>query len=137
MQEKIRTLIDKSRADKARWGADREAFEQKYHEAERYKKEYLYPKLKNASPKHYKKWLKGHLAKGGSPTHYYDYDWCGYIATEDIELAPLFGAQAIKIIVPCGISLRGSTGHSCVFLMEDFCYKGWGDFTPVYQDTVV
>jgi hypothetical protein len=137
MHENIKTLIEKSRVVKAKRDADSECFELKILAAERYKKEYLYPRLKIATPKQYKKWLKGYFAKGCTPTHYYDYDWCGYIATEDIELKPLFGSQAINIIIPCGISSNGSRGHCNIFLMEDFSYMGWDTFIPVYKNTIV
>ncbi len=127
----IQALIDKENEDSI------SNHEKKRLVAEQYKSEYLLPRLKDAGSRHYKKWLRGYLALGGIPVHYYNYDWRGFIATDDIVLEPLFGSLAIKIIVPCSVNFIGSTGHCKVFLMKDFSYMGCGDFVPVYKDTIV
>ena len=133
----IRELIDKEQENKLLHEMDMLDHSKERLVAEKYKQEYLFPRLKDASSRHYKKWLKGYLAKGGIPTHHYDYDWRGFIATDSIILKPLFGAQAISIIIPCDINIEGHTGHCNVFLMKDFGYMGWGNFAPVYRDTII
>ena len=137
MNEKIRNLINESRTEAEKWEDRQGRFREEWDVGERYKNEYLLPRLRTASARKYKKWLEGYLTKGGAPTHYYDYEWRGYIAIRDIELKPLFGAQGVSIIVPNNMKITGDTGHCNIFLMKDFSYMGWGHFVPVFTNTIV
>jgi len=137
MNEKVRNLIDETRANDKKRKERQKDFELEWLAAEEYKDKYLLPRLRTASARKYKKWLKGYLAKGGAPTHYYDYEWSGYIAIRDIELKPLFGAQNISIIIPNNVKITGDRGHCNIFLMRDFSCMDCGDFVPVFTNTIV
>ena len=95
-------------------------------------------KVRQAKVWDYKEWLAGYLEKGKKPTHYYNYpmkrsldEW--RVALHDFEIVPLFGANALCIIVAKGVKCKGGElGHSHLYFMDDFSQVG--DFVPVYSD---
>jgi len=94
--------------------------------------------LRRASPRDYLGWLEGFLARGGEPTHYYDYPMPSevYVATSALDLYPLYGSAAIQIIAPHGIEVRGELGfgHTNIFEMEG--YTARGGWVPVWVNTL-
>ncbi|MFA5409811.1 MAG: hypothetical protein WC343_13650 [Bacilli bacterium] len=107
----------------------------------------MFPHLRRADRTDYIKWLEGFVDAGNTPTHYYSYPFSRwdsfYVAKEDFEMVPLYGSDAINIIVPDGIKiiipdgikkiLGGPLGHNSIF-----CYKGYkhSGSVPVFSDTV-
>ncbi|GAI06623.1 unnamed protein product [marine sediment metagenome] len=98
-------------------------------------------KLRQARVEDYKNWLAGFLEKGGKPTHCYDYflessldQW--RVAFSNFQVIPLFGADALNIIIPNGIKfLGGELGHSTLYFMHDFSRKAITDgWVPIYSD---
>jgi hypothetical protein len=78
----------------------------------------------------YGTWLKGYLAGGGKTGHARD-AWPGHTkwfrATDDLRIVPLYGAAAVRIIVPAGVTYRGGErGHSEVYLTAGFRWLGFG-----------
>lgn len=102
--------------------------------------ERMFPNLKHASLEDYKRWLKGYLSLGNESTHYYDYPFSHvadefYSAIAHFEVVPLFGAQAISIIVPESIIVSGEDkGHSNLYFEEGFRVAGKHPFVPIYSD---
>jgi hypothetical protein len=94
--------------------------------------------LRKASMQDYKAWLNGFLSSGGNPTHYYDYPFTRwdnfYVALEDLELSPLYGASSINIIVPIGVKVTGKKGHIGLFFYDNFATDG--GIVPVFVDTM-
>lgn len=100
--------------------------------------EIMFPCLRKANRVDYIQWLEGFVDAGNTPTHYYEYPFSRwnsfYIAKKDFELAPLYGADSISIIVPDGITiLGGSRGHTNVFCYSGYKHRG---SVPVFSDTV-
>ncbi len=93
----------------------------------------------------YVQWLAGYRARGGSATHDYLHQlgsglgaWF-VLESAGVTLPPLYGANAINVIVPAGLDLTvaddpdlGQPGHSAVFLMDGFTTPG--RWVPTYED---
>lgn len=101
--------------------------------------EFLMPRLQKAIISDYKKWLAGYLEAGGEITHCYDYPFSRkrfFIANQDIEVPPLFGARSIGIIVPDGLtwSILVTIGHNEIYQMDGF--RQFGGSVPIFSDLV-
>jgi hypothetical protein len=105
-------------------GSDKKTIEffKEVENAEKNVEELLKSKLKKATAEDYNRWLKGYICNGGQP-HYVDHPFYAnnmYIATEDFEISPLYGASKIDIIVPEGIKfLSGELGHIELYFEAD------------------
>jgi len=127
IQERTKRILEDER--RAKWDQDWSA-------TDRYKQSHIMPKLRTARASDYVAWLQGFLASGGELTHYYDYNLPSdfYVAQEDIELIPLYGAASLSIIFPRGVKyLGGGLGHCNLYFMEDFGQLG--GWIPVYNNT--
>ena len=84
------------------------------------------PALRPATPDDYRRWLGAFLERGAGSTRidYVDRPmptsrW--YVATRPMTVRPLYGASAIQIIVPPGVTVNvpyertGATGHSTLY----------------------
>ncbi len=104
-------------------------------------------KIRPATVRDYQSWLRGFVARGGKPTHSYDYDWRpynAYVATSDFKIPDvdrkyLSGASALEIIVPKGIHFNGGPlGHSTLFFEEGYkaVQESGGDsfWVPTYRN---
>lgn len=88
-----------------------------------------------AQSRDYSLWLKGFMEAGGIPTHCYNYNMPEYfcVATGDFVLQPLYGSDAIKVIIPVGVEVRGEDiGHCNLFFMDGYKHKG--RWVPLYND---
>ena len=97
-------------------------------------------KLRPASKSDYENWLRGYVKSGGMPTHYYDYNFDNrnwFVAIRDFELKPLYGANAINVIVPNDVKYNGNydIGHCNLYFMDG--YRNIGGEVPLYRDMVV
>lgn len=93
--------------------------------------------LRPAAPLDYAQWLTGYMGNGGQPTHYYDYPIARasfYVAIRHFSLEhPLFGANAVNIIIPEGVAfLGGDLGHCNLYYMDGYAVRG--GWKPVYSD---
>lgn len=92
----------------------------------------------------YRRWLDGYEARGGQPTHAYDYafDRAGfYVLTTGPLTVPtlpsLYGATSVNVIVPASAHLytpdtfHGECGHSHAFRMDEYQAPSW---VPTYTD---
>lgn len=98
----------------------------------------LPPKTRPATVEDYRKWLSGFVAKGGVPTHFYDYpigrsldDWL--VVEADFELLPLYGSRSLNIIVAKEAKFKGGNpGHTELYFIDGFTTNG---SVPFYSDT--
>ncbi len=129
----ISALLERHKRQEQAWEEHGRSFEREWAREMKEKRKML-RHLRPATVGDYLCWLKGFLARGGKPTHYYDYSMPSrvYVATKSLDIYPLFGAAAIEIIVPEGIEVRGEPGHSALFEMKDF--KAPGGWVPVWAD---
>lgn len=84
----------------------------------------------------YMAWLRGFLNNGGTPTHAYNYPWSRwkwFVLLRETKLPPLYGVEAIEIIIPETVRIMGEPGHSNLFFMKDFRASG---IIPIFSDTV-
>ena len=80
-----------------------------------------------ASAAQYTDFVRGYRAHGGKIRYVRDYSCHGIlIAWHNLELPPLTGRHALKIIVPVGVevSFPAGMGHSTLFLMDGFRVEG-------------
>jgi hypothetical protein len=96
----------------------------------------------------YRAWLDGYRARGGATTHDYDYDYnisaTWYVLeTSDVTIPPLYGSQAVHVIVPGGMRLvierdlyHGESGHNSVFLIDGFRVAARRYWVPTYRDVL-
>ena len=88
-------------------------------------------------------WLEGFVAKGGRPTHSYDYPWRAerwLYASMDFAVNGECGARSVKVIVETGAAVLnpnpwkpfGGYGHNELFLMDGF--KAVGNVVSVYSN---
>lgn len=95
-------------------------------------------KISSAKKEDYIIWLEGYVKDGNLPTHSYNYPMSRviddfFVARDDFEMSPLYGADSISVIVPEGIRfLGGELGHNNLYFMEG--HKNKGGFVPVYSD---
>jgi len=90
--------------------------------------------LRPAFKREYAKWLNHYLENGGEITHFYDYNFPAnmfFVATCDIVVTPLYGANAFSVIVPYGITVTGETGHSNIYRYDN---SGVLRFVPAYKN---
>lgn len=136
LNKKIDEFRDADKKGSERWEREREAREKDRLNRLQYAHLVMFSKIHRATTDDYIKWLEGYMKKGGKPTHCYGYpmgrhDW--YIAQKDFELVPLYGADAVFIIVPANIKMTGDDrGHNELFFMKDFSHEG---IVPIYGDT--
>jgi hypothetical protein len=101
-----------------------------------YPRETLIKKTHPASVSDYTEWLKGYLQNGGKPTHSYNYPMsrqAWYVADCDFKILPLYGAEAISIIIPTTVKfLGGVPGHCNLYFMDGF--KVEGGIVPIFED---
>ena len=137
MHEKLKEFIRKERQRDREWCEERERMMEEDRQRRATRDAEIMPKLKPAYAHNYKKWLRGYLENGGTPTHWYDYGLPDsfYVAKRNIEMTPLFGSTAINIIVPKGIDVSGNLGHCNLYFMDGF--KAKGRWIPVYGNTIV
>ncbi len=99
-----------------------------------WKEQRLLPKLREARPEEYEKWLEGHLAKGFDDAERADcsFDECEfYVAEEDFILRPLSRAEAVHILIPEDVEFcGGDIGASDLYCMRTYLHKG--DWVPVF-----
>ncbi len=113
--------------------------EVKSAEAKRHFENEIEPKLRPASKGDYEDWLWSYMKKEGQPTNYYDYPFervakTMFKAKDDFKMTPLYGAQAIHVIVPEGVKfLGGELGHSTLYFADGHVEGRW---VPVYEDMV-
>ncbi len=89
----------------------------------------------------YTKWLIGHIQRGGRWREVsHSFAECRrpiWIATEDIELLPLYGVEAEgAVIVPAGINVSGRGGHTHLYRLSDYtqaCYWSAGKVWRSYR----
>lgn len=137
-EQRTAALADK----KARW-TSKLASHERQHEADREWLGELHQWAVPIDPESYDAWLTGHLKRGGKVTHFYDYDmprdqW--YLATLSFEIQPLYGALGIKVVVPEGVKVTGSTGHSALYFMDGFTSRSFRDLpaiVPCFTDTKI
>lgn len=138
MHTTIRELVARTRREDREWWRERAEEEAEFvADEERVRCEVL-PNLRRAKPRHYREWLRGFLASGGKPTHFYDYPLPStfYVARRDFTLVGLCGSGSYDVIVPAGIKVTiERRGHCNLFFMDGFTSQG--HFVPVYSDTVV
>lgn len=84
----------------------------------------------------YLEWLRGYLAAGGSPTHYYDYRYSSrfHVVTGDFTTGGECGAFARAVLIPAGVQhLGGRIGHNNLFFFDGFSTSDplW---VPIYSD---
>jgi hypothetical protein len=129
-------IEEERRKDAEFWKENKGLREETFKRLEEAERE-LFPKLIEATPEDYLKWLSGFFENGGKPTHFYDYPMDDfYVAKEDFYCKPLYGASSINIIVPESVKyLGGKTGHNNIYLMDGFQYEGWGLFVPIFSNT--
>lgn len=87
----------------------------------------------------YRDWLLGHLSNGGEITHYYNYPtgrWDWKQLTRDTEIPTAHGANAYRVIVPGGKTVKGKPGgHNYVYYMDGFRVdSGAFDTVPLFND---
>jgi hypothetical protein len=133
LQEILDDELAKAEAEEARWRAEHEALMKRHHgpSAE------LLAVLRPAERTDYEGWMEGYLQSGRRPSHAYTYpfprgNW--YVATADFTAEPLFGANAVEIIVPTGVqwSAPAGLGHCNLYLMEN--HANVGHWVPIYRD---
>ena len=131
-------VLDKVRQEQAKrdrsFATQLAEFEKRAELAEDWKKTYLMPKLRKADVGDYKDWLKGFLKVGNKPTHVYNYEfsrWAWYVARDNLEMKPLYGSQAVHIIIPKDIEVTGNSGHTGLYFMKDFSCNG---SVPIFKD---
>lgn len=94
------------------------------------------PNLRKAEAYQYEEWLQAYLSTDeGEITHVYNYDLPSrfYVARNSFHLSALYGALAVSIIVPKGITVSyGELGHNNLYLMEG--PANVGDWAPLYDD---
>ena len=108
--------------------------------------EYLRPKLRVADVTDYNKWFDGFIKGGGkyiksSDNFNHFGDWYVTIA-DSIEFRPLFGANAINIIVAKGvrfvtigdINTFGGWGHCGVYWMDGFKRNDESNVVALFYD---
>ena len=151
MHDAIAELRDRTRQKDMDWDERHRELERESSVLRIRKSSDLLPCLRKARPRDYKEWLEGFLAKGGKPTHWYDYPitnrgvylsggqapatW--FVAKKDFATLPLCGSMAIHVIVPTGIQVdkTAGLGHCNLYYMDGFGYDG--HWVPVFTDTVV
>lgn len=135
LNKKLRCLREKER--RARQKREREEDDENEEAAniDSWKKESLLPHLKPATAEDYTRWLRGYMERGGSITHCYDYDLLPdefYVAQSDFALIPLYGVDAVHIIVPHGVRfLGGELGHCTLYFEDEVKGHRW---VPLYNN---
>lgn len=152
---KLHSDPSKSDPRKKVWEQKMAAWEEKARIEEEFKKD-LGPYMRRASLKDYVDWLCGFIEEGNEPSHAYDYpidDLGGFVvvqggvrrvsaldsffvAEKDFELIPLYGARAMRIIVPKGVKfLGGELGHTYLYFMDEYEVEGNISWVPTYTNT--
>ncbi len=85
----------------------------------------------------YLRWLEDYISWGGKPTHYLDCDLSQgikklYIATADFEMEPLFGKDAIKVIVPKNVNVISSEVGDNQLYFYDFSLNHKNLHVPIF-----
>ena len=136
ISSKINAACDTERRKNIEW-KERMAQQRREHsETQEKASSIMYPSLTKVDGLMYAEWLKGYLENGGNISHVYDYPMRDvYVATDDIEIVPLYGASSISIVVTgkAKVSAPNGLGHINIYVMEDFKVMGCG-FVPLYSD---
>lgn len=122
-------------ADRRRRAADMRWFDQAA-EATRAAREEALTHVRPGDCTSYALWLRGFVAGGGSPTHFYDYQTPEvWVVESSFVLPALCGAHSLGIvIVPKGIEVDTShRGHTNVFFMDGF--RSAATTVSVYSDS--
>ena len=138
MNTEIAKLITSTKSEDDEWEEEMKRQEEETNNLKTVFKTAIRPNLRSATHNDYINWLKGFIANGGKPTHYYDYDMPNdfYVATNGFEIKHSFcGALSFQVIVPVGITIiPTSLGHCNLYLMDNFKIVGW--WVPVYRNTI-
>jgi hypothetical protein len=94
------------------------------------------PTLRKVKPIEYTKWLFNYVHAGNMPTHYYTYSVNYgirqlFMANKSFDSVPLYGAEAVSIIIPKSIEVGGDYGHNQMFFEE---FDKTERSVPIYQD---
>jgi sensor histidine kinase YesM len=85
----------------------------------------VYPNVSPATNDDYSTWLYGFIYKNNANITYSDKNFSSrdfYVATKDLFIPELYGAQSIKIIIPEGKNVEyEKLGHNSLYLMKGFC----------------
>jgi len=145
----LRAMLARTRKEYDKYQAARDKehaeFMSEWEKRNQLAQKVMFPHLREATAQDYKDWLAGYLRNGGRPTHFSDSpvscrnDF--YVATSDFHLVPLYGAAAIKIIVPAGIRVRlldasesfGGYGHNELYYVDGF--RPHSHSVRVFSDT--
>ena len=81
----------------------------------------------------YEEWLLLYLEEGKKPTHFYTYkmtQWDWYVAVENTEIPPLFGASSINVIcMPEVTDMKGEPSHN-----EVYVFGKNNTYVPIFGD---
>lgn len=96
------------------------------------------PHLRPAKNNDYSEWLTQYIIyKGSMPTNKCDYpmpEYNWFVAKSDFRMVPLYGSQAINIVVPSHVKyLGGDLGHSSLYFLKD--HTNLGGSVPQYSNT--
>ena len=151
-------LREKAREDEAKKRWQYQQYQQKqqgYENALAEQESTLFSQLRSATLAEYATWLCGFVKAGGVPTSYTSYKssrfgeehtqrWSkefywgsSWYSTRPgltkLVLVPRYGAASISIIVPVGVTTEGEYGHSNLFFLDGYHYRGE---VPVYPDVI-
>ena len=122
--------IERQRANRVSGDA---AYDAEYN-AHRAARATVVRQLRRASRDDYQRFL---AARTDRCTHFYDYDFSRasdsfFIATDDVELPPLFGALSISVIALPGVLVTDPEwSHNSIFEMDN---PNTGSWVPSYND---
>lgn len=92
----------------------------------------------------YVEWLKGHIDRGGSPTHYYDFPFEDFEyqrgGTVVVDSDHEYGAGSRRIVVGEGTTVEttkpgGGWGHTTLYRLGDESGQYQPGYVPVYSDS--
>ena len=98
-----------------------------------------------AQPWEYSAWVTAYMRGGGRRFRFVDEPMREiYVAVSHLTVYPLFGAEALKIVVPVGLTSDGETGHTDLYVLTEAGarYRGFHECSeptsvPVFRDTEV
>jgi hypothetical protein len=142
--DRLRAMRDR---ELRRRQAEEAAQETRYrHEAQQMTidRDFMLAQCRVGQPWEYAAWLRGYMAGGGEPDHFANHDTPRlWVALTHLQVRPLYGSFALKILVPDGITEDGAdTGHTELFITDGDVYRSRGFHNcpvqvPVWLDTDV
>lgn len=97
--------------------------------------------IRPAKEDDYIEWLDGYIKKGGSPNYGLSYPMAWeldhwFVLKDDLIMVPLYGKDAIYIIIPSGINVFGDDYGQCkLYFMDSFTHRYNGEkYVPYYSD---